>query len=273
MYRWYMLAVTEQPTLSIVRHFNKELRSNYWLNRCCVLISGHGCHVNQQKSKELIHFIFSDQHLLRDKLISLGDVLHYSSPGEARFKVFSPEKRTHLMKKKEKLIKRISVSWVYLFDHTEWQRWAAGRSYCRSIKQCFLQSWAVTSAQHQLWCAVTAASAAVTLSTSAVQVATGMLRLSATKHNTLQKHYRPSLKGNLKHKTRWRKKKSECIQRGSQPFPGYTLAIIKAELSARPKKRSMHLCRWKLCIAFKSNWYLYPYHIFIVTQPAMKYLH
>lgn len=207
MYRWYMLAVTEQPTLSIVRHFNKELRSNYWLNRCCVLISGHGCHVNQQKSKELIHFIFSDQHLLRDKLISLGDVLHYSSPGEARFKVFSPEKRTHLMKKKEKLIKRISVSWVYLFDHTEWQRWAAGRSYCRSIKQCFLQSWAVSSAQHQLWCAVTAASAAVTLSTSAVQVATGMLRLSATKHNTLQKHYRPSLKGNLKHKTRWRKKK------------------------------------------------------------------
>lgn len=182
-------------------------------------------------------------------------------------------KKEHIWWKKEKLIKRISVSWVYLFDHTEWQRWAAGRSYCRSIKQCFLQSWAVTSAQHQLWCAVTAASAAVTLSTSAVQVATGMLRLSATKHNTLQKHYRPSLKGYLKHKTRWRKKKSECIQRGSQPFPGYTLAIIKAELSARPKKRSMHLCRWKLCIAFKSNWYLYPYHIFIVTQPAMKYLH
>lgn len=65
-----------------------------------------------------------------------------------------------------------------------------------------------------------------------------MLRLSATKHNTLQKHYRPSLKGYLKHKTRWRKKKSECIQRGSQPFPGYTLAIIKAELSARPKKEA-----------------------------------
>lgn len=50
--------VAEQPTFSIVRHFNKELRSNYWLNRCCVLISGYGCHVNQKNSKELIHFTF-----------------------------------------------------------------------------------------------------------------------------------------------------------------------------------------------------------------------
>lgn len=139
-----MLTVPEQPALGTVKHFNKELRSNYWLNRCCILISGHGCHVNQQKSKELIHFIFSDQHLLRDKLISFGDVLHYSTPGEAHFKVFSPGEKKERKKKKSSGQrvsgnKRIQYQHrgTYLFDHTERQRWAAGRSYCRSIKQCF----------------------------------------------------------------------------------------------------------------------------------------
>ena len=53
----------EKPTLSIVRHFNKEPRSSYWLCRCCVIISGHGCHVNQKKIRNL------SISLLRPKLI------------------------------------------------------------------------------------------------------------------------------------------------------------------------------------------------------------
>lgn len=121
----------------------------------------------------------------------------------------------------------------------------------------------MSSAQHQLWCAVTAASAAVTLSTSAVQVATGMLWLSATKHNTLQKHYRLSLKGNLKHKTRCRKKKVNVFKEEANRFRVTHLPSLRRNCTPVQKKWSMHLCRWQLCIAFKSNWYLYPYHIFI----------
>lgn len=75
-----LFLVIGQPTSSTVRHFNKELRSNYWLNRCCVLISGHSCHVNQQNSKELIHFALQGWHLLRYKPItSFADVMYYCS--------------------------------------------------------------------------------------------------------------------------------------------------------------------------------------------------
>lgn len=80
-----------------------------------------------------------------------------------------------------------------LDDHTQGQRWAAGRSYCRSINQCFLQSWAPSAAQHRLWCAVMAASATVTLNTSADQVAADW-PCPTTQHSVLRKHHRSSQK-------------------------------------------------------------------------------
>lgn len=80
-----LVAEIEWPSFSTVRHFNKEPRSNYWLNRCCVLISGHGCHVNATELKRTHLFHFSGWHLFRDKLISFWDLLHYRSPVEACF--------------------------------------------------------------------------------------------------------------------------------------------------------------------------------------------
>lgn len=138
-------------------------------------------------------FHFSDRHLLRDKLISFWDVLHYCSPTKA---FYLEQNKSDEKKNKIRTLGvclfingyHASFFWRYLdlFDHAGRQRWAADRSYCRSINQWFLQSWALSSAQHQLWCAVTAASAAVTLNTSAVQVAAGWTWLTATKHYILQ---------------------------------------------------------------------------------------
>lgn len=108
----------------------------------------------------------SGRHVLRDKLISFWNVLNYCSPG----KVCNKSDENKNKNKIRTMCFRICLD---MFDHAGRHRWAAAQSYCRSINQWFLQSWALSSAQHQLWCAVTSSSAAVTLKTSAVQVANG----------------------------------------------------------------------------------------------------
>lgn len=131
----------EQPTSSIVRHFNKELRSNYCLNRCCVLMSGHGCHVNQQNSRHLIHFTFHG--FSGNKLISFWDALRYCFLNWGQFPcVFFARITTSIMNS----IMRTCVCLLInnSFSEYSWtvnaERGKTDHSYCRSINQWFLQS-------------------------------------------------------------------------------------------------------------------------------------